>query len=254
MTSTYGEFLYDSSIILAQVFNESRYRSRVVKIERDTSLLHIDNFVTPAVVKECKGKVKLIGEFLSSVVRELNKSIPYEKARINPSANLKLDSRDFPLFMKYFANQKTNLPPGQLKIAQKEQVEYLETWIISNLEDELRKNSPVETDKFFTICAKEATNLYSTLNLELNKRITNFVKSTVTESQVIAIRQKLPFMDDPDDINILAEALEYSKGRKTVLVALDYGHILSKAAEIKEAIGVRVADPLYALNALRNLL
>lgn len=254
MTSHFGEFIFDSSVVLALVFEESRFKSRVAKITRDVKYFKVDYLITQSTMKECRQEVNNLGRYLAETIRDLSHSISNKKSQFEPNTLRYLDRTDNRLFQEYFSTASTNLKFIESMQAPKESTEYLETWIISTLEDELREKKTVNLEEFFTRAGVQATKLYSDLKLKLNEKAPSFKQVDVGESESNHIRNILSFCKDPGDIPVLAEAIEYRKTHgKIVFVSLDYAHIVSSAKQIESATGLVVRDPLYALNSLMDL-
>lgn len=255
MDAVYGEFVYDSSVVLAQVFANSRFRSRVKKIQGDVSRLHIPCHVTPYVVRECNKKVGYIGGYVVQTVRDLNRNISSNKNLSGANPNFSLSEGDLQLFMQYFANAAASLAKssGQQQ-TEKEALEYIETWIVKTFEDELGISRNLDPKLFFAKCVTEASHVYSNWTSELSKHGAGMVSSTLSQNAFQKIRNSLLAIPNEDDIRVLAEAAEYRNlQNRLVFVALDYKEIIKFASLIQKTLGMSVADPLYALTTLKNL-
>lgn len=255
MTCTLGEFIYDSSVIIAQVFEESRYESRLKYLEKDVELLHIEHLATPSIIRETRLKVKFVGEYLASTVRELNRTVRRRKDPSNTNPTVIIGDDDIPFLKTYFANLSKNMGGNRSDQIQKEYQDYFETWIISTHHESFisgaRRTAPLSD--FMTKCAGHATDLHSALNQELQRRISKNTETTCEDETIQFVKSKLPFLTNESDLRILAEVMKYQKKQsKLVFVTLDYRDLASHAEEIQDAIGVRVADPLYALDVLKD--
>lgn len=250
----YGDFIYDSSVVLAQVFSNSRFQSRVKKIQKDTQRLNIPCHVTPAVVKECNRKVNHIGKYIVTTVRNLSRNISYQKDPSAATQSFQLTESDLQLFMGYFANAASALARTQGSQTEKEALEYIETWIVETFEDKVSKTKSVDSTTFFAKCVIQATNMHSNWIANLSKHTSNLVNSSVSQATFQTLRGRLAPIPNEDDIRVLVEAAEYLKTeKKLVFVALDYKEIIRFSGLIGSVLGLAVADPLYALTTLRRL-
>jgi hypothetical protein len=255
MTSSLGEFIHDSSVIIAQVFQESRYESRIRHLEREVDLQHIDHLATPSIIRETRAKVKLVGEYATQTVRELHKTMMYIKDPSNTNPNATIGEDDIPFLKTYFSNLAKTLGGNRSEQIQKERQDYFETWIITNLHESFVSGSKrtVPISDFMAKCANWATDLHSSLNSELQKRLSKPTEVASDDQTLEYVKSRLPCVKNESDKLILSEIVKYQKKQnKLVFVALDYRDLISHASEIAEAIGVRVADPLYALDLLKN--
>jgi hypothetical protein len=252
----YGEFLFDSSVVLAQVFGNSRFQSRVSKLETDCKRLSIPYFVTPFVSGECMKKANYFGKYVVETVRYLNKQIVEHKDPSKHDQNVQLTENDLPLFMTYFARATGALAGKGAPETQKEALEYIETWIITIFEDELT-NSParsITARDLFVKCIREANNMHSNWVSRLSSKIAKPVPVTLSSRDFLRLQTSLSCVENHDDIRVIGEAIEHCKTNpKVVLVTLDYRDIIKNSEIIEKSTGLRVADPLYALNALRTL-
>jgi len=257
MTYHYGEFIYDSSVIIAQVFEESRFKSRIQHLEKNVDRLSVVHLATPTTIRETREKVKYIGEYFTETVRDLHRSIMYKKDPSNTNPDATMGQDDIPFLKTYFANTvrglKSSQPDQREKL--KEKLDYTETWIKTNFRDYLGLTSKrtVPVRDFMATCASWATDLHSSLNIELQRRISKSTGLSADEAGENYIKSHLPFLKNEGDVSILSELVKYQKiQKKFVFVVLDYRDLVSHALEIYDSIGIRIADPLYALDILSD--
>jgi hypothetical protein len=254
MRDLYGHYLYDSSIVLAQIFLESRFKNRIKKIQDDVSRLHVEYFITPSIVSECKKKVDYIGTFVAETVRRLNKALIFHKDPLRQFADVQLDETDLSFFMKYFAKAQASLAIKNAPRTEKESLEYIETWIVRQLEDELSRAQSISARQFFVRCVTEATTLHSNWTAELSKFVAKTALVKPDTSVVNHVLKCLAPIQNYSDKTNIAEAIEYLRNqKKTVFVALDYRDLVNNADLIEKTLGLKVADPLYALSILRGI-
>ena len=255
MTSSLGELIYDSSVIIAQVFEESRFQSRILHLEREVALQGIDHLATPSIIRETRSKVKFVGEYLTQTIRELHRTMMWRKDPSNTNPNATIGEDDIPFLKTYFSNLAKSMGGNRSDQIQKERQDYFETWLITNLHDSFVSGSrrTVPINDFMAKCVSWATDLHSSLNGELQRRISKSTDVPCDSHTLEYVKSRLPFVENDSDIAILSEVVKYQKKqKKLVFVALDYRDLISHASEIAEAIGVRIADPLYALDLLKD--
>lgn len=255
MTSSLGELIYDSSVIIAQVFQESRFESRLRYLEKEVSLQGVDHLATPSIIRETRDRVKFLGEYLTQTVRDLHRNMMWKKdpSGTNPDATIGED--DIPFLKTYFSNLKKTIGGDRADQIKKEKQDYFETWIITNLHDSFVPGTKrtVRISDFMAKCAIWATDLHSSLNSELQQKLCKSTDLPWDQNTLDYVTSKLPTVEKESDRKILAEIVKYQKKqKKLVLVSLDYGDFVNNAAEIADAIGVRIADPLYAMDLLRD--
>ena len=249
----YGQFVYDSSVILAQIFTNSRYKNRIRKIQNNCQKLQIPYKITPFVYTECGKKIRYIGNYVAETVRNLNRRVLYEKDPTNQNANLQLTELDEPIFMGYFSRAAASLSARGSE-TEKEALEYIETWIIDTLENQLTGVSSISARDFFRKCTIEATNMYSNRSSSLGSQNAHLVNVAATPIDIANLTTRLTTIGNQDDVKVLAEAIKYRKNQnKVVFVSLDYREIVRNGAFIERITGLRIADPVYALVSLRTL-
>lgn len=254
MSTVYGSYLYDSSVVLAHIFSESRFKNRIKKIQGDVKLLHIDYFVTPSIIVECKKRINLVGKFVLETVKQLNKSIIYYKDPKTQDPEVLLNEKDLPIFMEFFARSQADLSRRQAPISEKESLEYIETWIVTQLERDLSATGGISARQFFVKCVTEATTLSTNWMADLSRFTSRIVTQTLDASILERVRTSLASIQNYADKTNIAEAEQYRRSQKNmVFVALDYRDLVNNAQMIEKAIGMKVADPLYALTILRSI-
>ncbi len=254
MSKVYGCYLYDSSVVLAQIFSESRFKNRIRKIQDDVALLHVEYFLTPSIVSECKKRVNYVGSFVVETVRQLTKYTVYYKDPVSQNPDVLLDEKDLPVFMQFFARAQAGLARKVAPASEKESLEYIETWIVKRFESDLASTTNTPARQFFVKCITEATTLHSNWTADLSKFTARIVMIKLDPEILKQVLTRLSTIQNYPDKTNIAEAEQYRRSqRKMVFVALDYRDLVNHADLIEKSLGMKVADPLYALGILRSI-
>jgi hypothetical protein len=171
---------------------------------------------------------------------------------VGASSSLTLVDKDLATVYDFFQSKVRGLSPQQL--THKEQLEYFETYLVTNLEKQLGKTIPVSLDGFFQGLVAEVMRMLGNMSSRLNAWTARLLAVQASQDTIQRINSSLQTVGNPDDLEILAELLEYELINSTtcIFVVLDYREILRNAASIKAVTSIICCDPLYLLHNIKN--
>jgi hypothetical protein len=244
--SNTAEIYPDSSVVLSETFENKRYQSRIKKLFNEIDRYHLDCFVTQTIADECKNRIKKLRTFLDDTLSELYFKIKIAKGQ-NPidMQQADLDKSDYQLIMKFFSDKTSQL--GVRNETEKERLEYLETYIIKEMDSAVLPNKTYPADSLLGKIASELGVFWGNVEQRLYIRTSQLISSDPDRSYILDLQKRIPTISNTNDLRVLGEI---SKRRQqtqklTVWVTLDYRELISNSSAIMKETGVICCDPLY---------
>ncbi len=240
MPRTDRQVLLETSVIIHRVFDETRSRARIERMFTDLNGNAIRWKVPSTVEKESREKIGQLHGFLQFNIKGLYDTVKSEHAK-NGKSVTEFDSGDIDLIRQFFldAMQRGSQP-------QKERLEYLETFIITGIQDAQKRGNNVK--KSFAWLAAEIRTMKGNLLLRLDTLLLEVVGKGSSQGDVDNLKPSLGMMKEPD-LFILAEVILYNKstGLKCLLASVDYTDFVRNSQIIEATTGVVCCDPLYLI-------
>lgn len=243
-----GCFFIDTSVVLAEILREST--PRLEKFKKDVNFHKVPCYVTDSVRRECDSKIENTLNFLGNIIRESvavsletsrqKRKVPMESL-MTPEDIVALEE----LFSSLYSVTKATLPLAS-------PIRIVEEWAVSFLGERLEQGIEISVSQFLIELVKKLLSLTASIQDPYDELVT-FEKSfaqrinIVVDSRIIDPLRSLG-VHEPDATHIACAICHSMASRqKTVFVTLDYGSILSKKDDIKNALKQICCDPLYAI-------
>jgi len=251
-----GCLFLDACVVFAKILGESE--KIMDKLELEAKRKGIPCYFSESVKVECERKLNFTETFFEKVFRvfaETHFSFCRQQLGKNPKDPLSKD--DFQIFASLF----TELRMSTAAVLQ-QPLRTLEIEMVLAAEDLIRKGLKMDFSSFLQNFIREALLLAVHIRIQKVKFITNeqgfFKKNGVLPDNNITTQllakvsrpKGYPFhKEDADNISSAWSHMNNTK-EKTVFASFDFRTVISHAKEIYTIIGIRCADPLYAVHFL----
>lgn len=251
-----GCLFLDSCVVFAKILAESE---RVMdKLEQDVKRKGVSCYFSESVKVECARKLNTTEVFFQQVFRTFAEG-HFNFCRQQLGKNLKdpLSEDDFQIFASLF----TQLRISTTAVLQ-EPLRTMEIEMALALESVTKKGVKMDFSSFLQNFISQALLLTAHIKIQKVKFITNeqgFFKSNkvlpdnnTTAQLMTKVHRQVGYPFHMEDADNISSAWSHMKntGQKTVFASFDFRTVIFHAEEIFQIIGLRCADPLYAVHFL----
>jgi len=243
-----GCFFTDTTVILSEILRE--HIARLEKFKKDVNFHNVPCFITDSIKQECDTKIENTVNFLGNITRE-SIAMALEDSRKNRRVPIEspMTSEDIIALEELFSLlHKATRATLQLTSP----IQIVEEWAITFLGEILERGTEINISQFLVELVKKLLSLAGSIQDPYDELITferSFVKkiNIVVDASIVDSLRGLG-IHEPDATHIAcATSHSIRSGQRSVFVTFDYGSILSKKNDIKNALNQICCDPLYAI-------
>ena len=240
----------DSSLLLAEVFENGVHLSRSGHIEKLEKKFTFKKYMSETVKKEVENRVNEI----TALIGDMSKNF-ISNYRSFKGTNPNIVMSDLPFIESFFKHLKSKY---RVNKSERPITENIESVLVNYLIENSSKKNPPGVSEFVVSAMGEFDKISSKIQLDFITKFGEYeiIPKTVNPATCEKLRKEPKLQktvqNKPNDIQILCEveAFQQSSGKKCLLATLDYKDMLNNSSLIESLIGIKCLDPLYLANEL----